>query len=150
MASQYCHCGSNKVNTRSVVVDDMSNSSQSQVEERRTNTRHPAGLRVQLLRNDTIPVQLHTVELSMGGMHIECDREQAQLLAPPDIGEGRQFTARILLSVPGSARRALTLSAVVKTVVQLGPDHYRIGLYFERFFGKSRESLADFILMLEN
>ena len=128
----------------------MKRRNQSQLEERREYTRYPADLRVQLLRSDTIPIQLHTVELSEGGMHVECDRAQAQLLAPPSIGEGQQFTARIMLIEPGMKRRALTLSAIVKTTQELGQDHYRVGLHFDRFFGKSRVLLDEFILALKN
>ena len=128
----------------------MNNPDQSQYQERREFQRHPSDLRVQLIRSDTVPMQLHTVELSMGGMHVECDRAQAQLLAPPDIGDGQQFTARVLLSAPGIDGRALTLSAVVKSVVELGNDRYRIGLHFEKFFGKSYRLLEDFVRALEN
>lgn len=128
----------------------MSNPDRLLPEERRADPRHLADLRVQLIRNDTFPMQLHTVELSMGGMHIECDREQAQLLAPPDVGSGQQFTARILLSAAGIDRRALTLSAEVISVVELGPDHYRVGLHFAQFFGKSYALLGEFITMLES
>lgn len=119
-------------------------------EERRAHSRHMADLRVQLIRNDTIPMQLHTTELSMGGMHIECDLKQAQLLAPPDIGEGQQFTARIMVWAPGMERCTLTLTAAVKTVVELSPDRYRVGLHFLRFFGKSHQLLSTFITALEH
>lgn len=132
------------------MIGKMSNPDLLLSEERRADPRHLADLRVQLLRNDTFPMQLHTVELSMGGMHIECDREQAQLLAPPDVGSGQQFTARISLLAPGIDRRALTVSAEVKSVVELGPDHYRVGLHFVQFYGKSHALLSEFITRLES
>ena len=151
MMSRYACNGSNTVNTRLRGFNvPMNSPDMIHNGERRAHSRHMADMRVQLLRNDTLPMQLHTVELSMGGMHVECDREQAQLLAPPDIGEGQQFTARVLISVPGLERRTLTLTATVKTVVELGRDRYRVGLHFLRFFGKSHQLLSEFVTALEN
>ena len=119
-----------------------------QTKERRADSRHSVKLSVQLIRSDTIPLQLRAVELSMGGMHIECDQAKAQLLAPPGVGEGRRFTTRVLLSNPDSKRRALTLSAIVKSVIETGKDHYRVSLHFVRFFGKSHNLLENYIAEL--
>jgi hypothetical protein len=127
----------------------MNHSNTNKTEERRSYPRHMTDLRVQLLRRDRLPMLVHTVELSLGGMHIESDRAQAQLLAPPDTRESQEFTARISLSAPGVERRVLTLNVVVSSSVELGEDRYRVGLCFLNFFGKSRESLADFISALE-
>ncbi len=92
-----------------------------------------------------MPLQLSTSELSMGGMHLECDSAKALLLAPPGIGAGQQFTTRVILSTRDARRKALTLSAMVKSVIQTGKDHYRVGLHFVQFFGKSHELLESFI-----
>lgn len=117
--------------------------------ERRAHARHLADLHVQLIRSDTLPMRLHTVELSMGGMRVECDQAKAQLLAPPDIGEGRRFTARLVLSTPKLEHRTLTLSATVKSVQEVAHDHYRIGMRFLKFFGKSHALLDEFIAALK-
>ncbi len=116
--------------------------------ERRAEPRHRAKLSVELIRGDTVPLRSQTVGLSMGGLHLKCDRLKAQLLAPPDIGVGRQFTTRVVLSAPGMKTRALTSSAIVKSVVKTGQDQYRVGLHFERIFGKGRDLLGTYISQL--
>lgn len=118
-------------------------------QERREYQRHATTLRVQMFRSDTKPLSARTASLSLGGLHIECDRHQAQLIAPPggsgQPAAGRQFTVRIL-SVPNqSESKTLTVTTDVTEIVPLADDVYRVGLRIDRFYGKSRQVLEDYL-----
>ena len=120
-------------------------------QERRVYPRHATSLRVQMFRSDTKPLSARTASLSLGGLHIECDRQQAQLIAPPadqDI-TARQFTVRILSVPSNSEAKTLTVTTGVTEIVPLADDTYRVGLRIDRFYGKSRQVLEDYLHSLE-
>lgn len=116
-------------------------------DERRVHARHLTRLRVQLIRNDTLPQRVRTVELSKGGMHIETDRATCQLLVPPQTSpEGvRPFTARIIPPEHDGSSHTMTVQVEVISVKELDDDLFRVGLHFTCFFGKSRELLSQMI-----
>ena len=121
--------------------------------DRRTDLRYPAALTVQMISSETVPINARTSGLSIGGMHIECDRQLAQLMVPPavteDNGPGRQFTARISAKTNGNTAKTITIVTGAIGITAVDDDVYRVALRFEHYYGKSKQVLQEFLDSLE-
>lgn len=122
--------------------------------ERREYRRYSAALTVQMLSSETVPLNVRTSGLSLGGMHIECDRQLAQLMVPPAgiTGEQeptRQFTARISAKTKGNSVSTITISTGPVAITEVDDDQYRVSLRFDRYYGKSRQVLEEFLNSLD-
>lgn len=121
--------------------------------ERRQYERYNVELRMQVIGREMLPLHVHANDLSLAGMHFNCDRWTAQHLMPP--GEtavpanAKSFTVRCRLPGNGEKPKTLTLMTKVISVQRLAQDEYRVNMRFERFGGNSQAMLQEYLSTLK-
>jgi hypothetical protein len=116
-------------------------------DERRQYPRYNVELRVQLIGSGMLPMHVRTVDMSISGMHFDCDRTTAQHLYPPGeiAAPGKLYTARFRISDTGNGAKPLTLVARVIDVQEHADGFYRVHMQFSRFGGQSRARLESYL-----
>lgn len=121
--------------------------SASRKEDRRQYPRYNVELRVQLIGSGMLPMHIRTVDISVIGMHFDCDRTTAQHLLPP--GETRApsklYTARFRIPSGTNGSKPLTVVAQVIDVQEHEDGSYRVNMRFSRFGGQSRAKLESYL-----
>ncbi len=120
--------------------------------ERRHNLRYKLQLRVQLIGGGMLPMQVKTSDVSIAGLHFDCDTWTAQHLQPPgepaSPANGKQFTARFPLPLDGGGKM-LTLLVRVISVQRISQDKFRANVRFVQFGGKSHVLLQEYLETLD-
>jgi len=122
-------------------------SSAPRKEDRRQYPRYNVELRVQLIGSGMLPMHVRTVDISVTGIHFDCDRTTAQHLLPP--GETRApsklYTARFRIPSTTNGSKPLTVMAQVIDVQENENGTYRVNMHFARFGGQSRAKLESYL-----
>lgn len=92
-------------------------------------------------------MHVRTVDVSLVGMHFDCDRTTAQHLMPP--GEttvpDKLYTARFRIPSTSNGSKPLTVVAQVIDVQEREGGFYRVNMRFARFGGQSRAKLESYL-----
>lgn len=116
-------------------------------EDRRQYPRYNIELRVQLIGSGMLPMHVRTVDISVTGMHFDCDRTTAQHLLPP--GETRApskpYTARFRIPSVSNGSKPLTVVTQVIDVQEHEGGFFRVNMRFSRFGGQSRARLESYL-----
>lgn len=119
-------------------------------EDRRQYPRYNLELRVQLIGSGMLPMHVRTVDISVIGMHFDCDRTTAQHLLPP--GEtsapSKPYTARFRIPSASNGSKPLTVVAQVIDVQEHEGGYYRVNMRFARFGGQSKAKLESYLASL--
>jgi hypothetical protein len=121
--------------------------SASRKEDRRQYPRYNVELRVQLIGSGMLPMHVRTVDISVIGMHFDCDRTTAQHLLPPGetMAPSKLYTARFRIPSAGNGSKPLTVVAQVIDVQERENGYFRVNMCFSRFGGQSRARLESYL-----
>jgi hypothetical protein len=116
-------------------------------EERRQYPRYNVELRVQLIGSGMLPMHVRTVDISVIGMHFDCDRTTAQHLMPPGetTAPDKLYTARFKLPSEANGSKTLTVVTQVIDVRPVEGGFFRVNMRFARFGGQSRSRLESYL-----